>query len=260
MTINADKWTMIHGDTLLALRDLPSRSVDMLLTDPPYSSGGMVRGDRMASTTSKYVRSNASNKGHEFTGDSRDQRGYTAWCALWLAECRRILKPHAWAIVFTDWRQLPATTDAIQAGGFVWKGLLTWHKPSHRHVQGAVSYACEFGVVGCNGPVDVSGPQIQGFYSESAPSDRQHQTQKPAGLMRHCLGLARPGSTILDPFAGSGTTGAVAVAMGHRFIGIELDDHYHRVASDSLAGVTRDASGVIQGTLPMQVHDADRVE
>lgn len=244
-----DGWRMIHGDALRVLSEMPSESVDMLLTDPPYSSGGMIRGDRMKSTTSKYVRTDVIDSGVEFTGDNRDQRGFLAWCSLWLAEARRVCKPHAWAIVFSDWRQLPVTTDAVQAGGFVWKGIVTWYKPSHRHVRGAVSYACEFGVVGCNGPSDVDGPQIHGFYSESAPSDRMHQTQKPAGLIRHCLGLARPGGVILDPFAGSGTTGAVAVAMGHRFIGVELSDHYFGVSSDRLAGVVRDGESSIQPAL-----------
>lgn len=240
---------MIHGDALRVLSEIPSESVDMLLTDPPYSSGGMVRGDRMKSTTSKYVSTGVADAGVEFTGDNRDQRGFLAWCSLWLAEARRVCKPHAWAIVFSDWRQMPVTTDAVQAGGFVWKGVITWHKPAHRSIQGAVSYACEFGVVGCNGPVDISGPQILGFHSESAPTDRVHQTQKPAGLIRHCLGLARPGSVILDPFAGSGTTGAVAVAMGHQFIGVELSDHYFDVASDRLAGVVRDGSTSVQPAL-----------
>lgn len=192
---------MIHGDSLLILRDLPSESVDIMITDPPYSSGGMVRGDRMKSTTSKYVSSDAADRGVEFTGDNRDQRSFIMWCSLWLAECRRILRPHAWAITFTDWRQLPAMTDAVQAGGFIWRGLITWHKPSHRHVQGAVSYACEYGVVGSNGAVLTDGPQIHGFHSESAPSNREHQTQKPAGLIRHCLGLdsLRPCRTSARP-------------------------------------------------------------
>ena len=228
------KWEIIHGDSLLALRELPSSSVDIMITDPPYSSGGMVRGDRMISTSSKYVRSDAVNQGVDFTGDNRDQRGFTSWCSLWLAECRRILRPHAWAIVFTDWRQLPASTDAIQAGGFVWKGIIPWHKPSHRRIQGSPSYACEYAVVGCNGPVDRSGPQIEGFYSKSAPSDRVHQTQKPAGLIKHILGLARPSSVVLDPFAGSGTTGVVAVSMGHSFIGLELSEHYAKVARERI--------------------------
>lgn len=245
--IDTDRWTMILGDSLLALRDLPSESVDIMVTDPPYSSGGMVRGDRMKSTTSKYVSSDAADRGVEFTGDNRDQRSFIMWCSLWLAECRRILRPHAWAIVFTDWRQLPAMTDAVQVGGFIWRGLLTWHKPAHRNIQGAVSYACEYGVVVCNGPADITGPQIQGFYSESAPSNREHQTQKPAGLIRHCLGLARPGSVVLDPFTGSGTTGAVAVAMGHKFIGIELSDHYFRTSCDRLAGVQREGSSEQSG-------------
>lgn len=244
-----DRWTMMHGDSLVVLRTLKDESCDILITDPPYSSGGMVRGDRMSSTRTKYVRSDAAAPAADFTGDNRDQRSYLAWCSLWLAECRRVLRPGAWAIVFTDWRQLPTTTDAVQAGGFIWRGIMPWYKPAHRHVRGGVSLACEYAVVATNGPAVVDAPQIVGFYSESAPRERLHQTQKPAGLIAHALGLAPADSHVLDPFAGSGTTGVVAVSMGHRFTGIELSWHFYTVACDRLEGTVRDPAGCDQGVL-----------
>lgn len=65
-------YTLHRGDALAVLRDLPSGSVDAVITDPPYSSGGMVRGDRMASTKLKYVQTgSASHELDDFTGDNR---------------------------------------------------------------------------------------------------------------------------------------------------------------------------------------------
>ena len=54
------------------------------------------------------------------------------WATLWLSECWRLAKPGAPALVFSDWRQLPAMTDAVQAAGFEWRGIVVWHKPNAR--------------------------------------------------------------------------------------------------------------------------------
>ena len=114
------------GEALAMLQTLPDASVDALITDPPYSSGGAFRGDRMGSTTTKYVDNRDTLHRADFAGDNRDQRAYGYWCGLWLSECLRIVRPGGIACLFTDWRQLPTTTDALQAGGWVWRGIAAW--------------------------------------------------------------------------------------------------------------------------------------
>ena len=77
---NAAPWTLIHGEALAVLRDLPDASVDALITDPPYSSGGMMRGDRMTTPANKY---SPRHQGyHTFSGDNRDAHSWAFWCAL----------------------------------------------------------------------------------------------------------------------------------------------------------------------------------
>lgn len=98
----ADGITLHHGEALGMLRKLPEASVDVVLTDPPYSSGGAFRGDRTATAVSKYVRSEYAPLRNDFAGDNRDQRGYLAWASLWLSECLRVAKPGAIAFVFSD--------------------------------------------------------------------------------------------------------------------------------------------------------------
>lgn len=98
-----------HGECLDVLRSLPDASVDAVITDPPYSSGGQFRGDRMADTTTKYVQSGTDIQRANFSGDNRDQRAFSYWCALWLSECLRVAKDGAPIVLFTDWRQLPTT-------------------------------------------------------------------------------------------------------------------------------------------------------
>jgi site-specific DNA-methyltransferase (adenine-specific) len=222
---------LLHGDCLALLRELPDASVDALITDGPYSSGGMVRGDRTAKTTDKYTRSDSSNKAlPEFTGDNRDQRGFAYWSAMWLSECLRVTKPGAPAMLFTDWRQLPVTTDAFQAGGFVWRGLVPWYKPNSRPQRGRFGSACEYIVWGSNGPMPIEGDCFPGFFEFGPPRDREHTTQKPLELMLELVKICPPGGIVLDPFAGSGTTGVAAALSGRRFIGFELSPRLAEVA------------------------------
>lgn len=237
-----DRATLYRADALAVLAALPTASVDALITDPPYSSGGMVRGDRTGGTGDKYVSTtNVGGQGVDFTGDNRDQRAYAYWCSLWLSECLRIVKPGGIAALFTDWRQLPATSDALQAGGWVWRGLVPWFKPMHRPMLGRYSNACEYVVWGSSGPMGTGEgkPAVPGFYEASSPRAREHQTQKPLEVMRHLMRLVPSSGVVLDPFAGSGTTGVAALIEGCRFVGVELTEHYAEVAANRLSTVQR---------------------
>ena len=241
-----------HGDALAVLPALESGSVDAVITDPPYSSGGAFRGDRTQDVHTKYVKSDsvAGQALPAFTGDVRDQRSHLTWCALWLSQCLRVLVPGGVCAVFTDWRQLPTTTDALQVGGFVWRGIVPWHKPNGRRVQGRYANACEYIVWGTNGPrpLDTLPNALPGFYQANTPRERVHITQKPMDVMRELVKVCPPGGTILDPFAGSGTTGIAAVTEGRDFIGIELADHYAQLAEARIlaaAGTTAPAQGTL---------------
>jgi site-specific DNA-methyltransferase (adenine-specific) len=225
--------TLYHGDALAILRELPDTSVDAVITDPPYSSGGMMRGDRTAAGSHGKYQGDAVHHLPEFGGDSRDQRSYAYWCALWLAECRRVTKPAGLLISFTDWRQLPATTDAIQSGGWVWRGVIPWYKPNTRPQSGRFTAQCEYAVWGSNGamPVDRTRGTFPGFYEYQPERNKEHVTQKPLGLMRDMVAIVPEGGIVLDPFAGSGTTGVACVNSNRLFIGVEMTKHYADAAA-----------------------------
>lgn len=222
---------LIEGDALLELqRWQPDRPVDVVLADPPYSSGGMIRSDRMRSTTAKYQNSGSANL-PEFTGDNRDQRSWTTWTTLWLATARLHVRPSGYAAVFTDWRQLPSLTDAVQAAGWAWRGLFVWHKPNSRPQVGMPSTGNEFIVVATNGPVpDGAHANANPLIVEPAPRVRDHITQKPTAVIHRILDLLpdcwqRP-LHILDPFAGSGVVQRAAAVRGDDTTSIELDPHW----------------------------------
>ena len=224
----------IHkADALAVLQTLPDASVDAVITDPPYSSGGAFRGDKVAPTAQKY----GGEALADFTGDNRDQRSFLTWMNLWLHDAHRVLRPGGYCVLFTDWRQLPTMTDALQVGGFVWRGVVPWAKPGARPMFKQRGYLnqCEYVVWGTAGPAAVGETEpLAGWYAAPPPRERDHQTQKPLEVMRALVRICPEGGTVLDPFMGSGTTGIAAVLEGRKFVGVELSGHYFDVAYERI--------------------------
>lgn len=230
---------IIHGDCLDVMRGMPDASVDAIVTDPPYSSGGAFRGDRTGGTGVKYVHGLSRAERPEFAGDNRDQRAYAFWSTLWLSECLRIAKPGAPICVFSDWRQLPTTTDMLQSGGWVWRGIVTWDKGGFTFATaGRFRPQVEFVVWGSSGamPVREGAPVFPGHYSIPNPTnDKRHIAGKPVELMRALARVCPDHGVIFDPFAGSGTTGVAALKEGRRFLGIEREAAYVEIARKRIA-------------------------
>lgn len=241
----SERYRFELAEALTFLQSLPDASVDALICDPPYSSGGATRGDRSIGTTLKYKQTGVKVERPDFIGDNRDQRAYLAWCTVWLSECLRVLVPGAPVCLFTDWRQLPTTTDALQCGGFVWRGLFVWDKgPAARPSMGRFSSRCEYVVWGSNGPM----PEregvgcLQGLYTcHQTDDDKHHLVGKPTAIMKHIVCICPPGGIVLDPFAGSATTGIACLLQGRRFVGCELSPEYHAIGLERLEAA---ASGV----------------
>ena len=81
--------TLFQGDALDVLRSLPDASVDMVLTDPPYSSGGVTLPARQADPTHKYQASDVKRAYPAMLGDAKDQHSWILWSTLWLSQCWR---------------------------------------------------------------------------------------------------------------------------------------------------------------------------
>jgi len=231
--------TIYNGDTLQVLPHLTN--IGAVITDPPYSSGGAFRSDRTKNTIEKYRQSAPVSYLPEFAGDSRDQRSFQTWAALWLAGCYNIATPGAPICAFIDWRQLPTLSDAVQAGGWTWRGVAVWDKGFGRPTPGRFSNASEFIVWGSKGPMPQREAYPPGIFRSSAPKDREHITQKPEAVMSWLLNVVPEGATILDPFMGSGTTLKAAKEAGFRAIGIEVDPSFCDIAARR-----------VQETLPFQ--------
>ena len=233
------EWTLHRGDALTLLPQFGTL-VDAVICDPPYNSGGRTNAERRAQgARDKYVAGDAQHDLADFDGDSRDQRGYTHWLGLVLAEAYRLTRPGGSLLVFTDWAQLPATSVALLAAGWTWRGIIPWRKPISRPVRNGFRRECEYVLWGSRGDPLRHAPTIYlpGWLEGSQPrgKDRVHITQKPVDVMRQLVRIAPEGGTVLDPFAGSGTTGVAALAEGRHFIGIEQSAANVTTAEERLA-------------------------
>jgi site-specific DNA-methyltransferase (adenine-specific) len=253
--------TIYHGEALATLQALPAGCADVLLTDPPYSSGGMFRGDRTRAVDDKYTQPGGGGGTplHKksfgaFAGDARDQRSWLGWVGAWSFACTSVVRPGGFGFVFSDWRQVPAATDALQFGGWTWRGLIAWDKGQDRGlpVRGFFRSNVEFVAWGTNGPMvdraDVTefpGQVVTAPVRSDADGPKVHPTQKPTKLLRHLFSVV-PGDslTVIDPFMGSGSTLVAGKSAGHRVIGIEIDEAYCEIAAKRLAQEVLDFGGV----------------
>jgi len=242
MTHTTLPYTIHRGDALQVLRGLADASVDAVITDPPYCSGGQTMAARARPTGEKYINSDSKAPLPDFEGDFRDQRGFLAWASQWLAECHRVTKPGGHLLAFIDWRMLPTMTDAVQVAGWVWQGIVVWDKTGGcRPQRGRFRSQAEYVVWASRGPIDIKAhpvvlpgvlpvhPQLGG---------KQHQVGKPESLMEKLVAIVKPNSTVLDPFMGSATTGVAALRAGHRFVGVEMSEGYFGVAEERLRAST----------------------
>jgi site-specific DNA-methyltransferase (adenine-specific) len=249
--------TIYHGEACAVLSELPEASCDVLLTDPPYSSGGMFRSDRTIDPASKYRGWSQNADGSSrpptaeygsFGGDSRDQRSFLVWVSAWSFAAMRATRPGGSAFLFTDWRQLPTATDAVQLGGWTWRGLVVWDKGVGRPMQGRFRNHLEYVVWATNGAHsgrDGEYPSTLLQVPTVSSREREHVTQKPVELLRELLRVV-PGDvlTVLDPFMGSGSSLVAAKYAGHKAIGIEVDERYCEIAARRLGQEVFDLGGV----------------
>lgn len=228
---------LILGDCLAVLPEI-RESVDAVVTDPPYCSGGMYRGARVLDPSAKYEQSGARGKRATFAHDAKDQRAFMNFTSTWLAAVPFALG--GYALVFSDWRQLPATSDAMQWAGLMWRGICPWDKGLGGRAphKGYARHQAEYVVWGTNGPCRQAthGGPFPGVYRHVVrQADKHHMAGKPTPLMEELCLWVPPGCLILDPFMGSGTTGVAALRTGRRFIGIEIDEGHYRTAVERVS-------------------------
>ncbi|MBQ9452500.1 MAG: site-specific DNA-methyltransferase [Desulfovibrio sp.] len=228
--------TLYNGDALAVLSDMPDESVDAVLTDPPYSSGGVTITARQADPASKYQKSGTMRRYPPMLGDAKDQRSWTAWCMIWLGQCWRVARDGSPLMVFTDWRQLPAMSDAVQGAGWKWLGIVPWDKRNARPQIGKFRQQCEYVLYACKGSLLLGTRAcLPGLYSCPVVSAQKvHLTSKPVSLIRELLAITRSDGIVLDPFMGGGSVGIACREAGRGYVGIELSPEYYAISRERI--------------------------
>jgi DNA modification methylase len=231
-----ERATLIQGDCLEVMDSLPDRSVDAVVTDPPYCSGAIGESQRV-SAKGQGLRSGTIRKLGWFVGDNMGTAGL-AWLLRQLAiKCRRIIRPSGSVSIFCDWRMLPNITPAVESAGLRYQDLLVWDKGRmglgngfRRQHELILHFTLGSPIYHHKGTSNV----LQA--SRVRAADRQHQTEKPVGLLVDIIGVVSPTTgVVLDPLAGSGTTGVACLQTGRKFIGIEISGEYCRIAKERIA-------------------------
>lgn len=230
-------WTLHRGDCIAGLQTLADKSVDVTITDPPYEAEAhtLMRRQKGKATQpggGDQFRAvlDASLTFAPMTADLRAAIG------LEIARISRLR-----ALVFcqieavTEWRR------ALEAGGMKYRRTIPWIKPDampslHGRWPGqsfeAIVLATHPGADAC----PIGGKALTYTFTREL-GKAPHPTTKPQTLMRALVtDFSEPGELVLDPFAGSGSTGVACGMLGRRFIGWELDAAYYEIARRRLSG------------------------
>ncbi len=224
-------YTLLLGDCLERLSELPDASIDAVVTDPPYSSGTR----REASKGLRKSMTRGVGDDEWFTTDCLTTNGFVWLMRECACEWRRVLKPGGHALVFIDWRMAPNLTGAIESADMRHLGVLIWDKTYFgmgSYFRNQHEFILHF-TKGRSLP-----PQrrdVGNVLSHKPIRNGDHPTEKPVSLLRELIGVVTPpGGTVLDPFMGSGSTGVAAITEGFRFVGIERETEYHAIAAARL--------------------------
>jgi modification methylase len=257
---------ILSGDCIEVMNSLPEGSIDLIFADPPYNlqlKGELHRPD---------------NSRVDAVDDAWDQfdsfKIYDQFTRAWLQAARRLLKPNGAIWVIGSYHNIFRVGTALQDAGFWILNDVVWRKsnpmPNFRgkrltnahetmiwasKSEGA-KYTFNYEALKeLNEGVQMRSDWVLPICSgherlKDDNGDKAHPTQKPESLLHRVLvGSTNPGDIVLDPFFGTGTTGAVAKLLGRNYIGIEREEAYRKVAAKRLGQVRPLDSAALQTTV-----------
>ena len=244
--------TIITGDCVAAMARLPDKSVDLMFADPPYNlqlGGDLFRpeGGKVDACDDDWDKFDSLAVYDDFTRD-------------WLAEARRVLKDDGTIWVIGSYHNIYRVGSLLQDEGFWILNDIIWRKtnpmPNFRGTRFTnahetllwcakdekARYTFNYRAMkGLNDDLQMRSDWLLPICSggervKDKDGHKAHPTQKPESLLyRIMLACTKPGDVVLDPFFGTGTTGAVARRLGRRWIGIEREAEYVKVARQRIA-------------------------
>ena len=242
---------ILQGDCVAEMARLPDKSVDMIFADPPYNlqlGGDLFRpeGSRVDAVDDDWDKFDSLTTYDDFTRE-------------WLGEARRILKDNGTIWVIGSYHNIYRVGSLLQDEGFWILNDIVWRKsnpmPNFRGTRFTNAHEtliwCSKGekarytfnyraMKALNDDLQMRSDWLLPICAgperlKDEDGSKAHPTQKPEALLyRILLACTKPGDVVLDPFFGTGTTGAVARRLGRRWIGIERESAYVKVARERI--------------------------
>ncbi len=252
--LSFDGHMLRQGDCIDLMQQLPAKSVDLIFADPPYNL--QLEGELLRPNNTRVDA--VDDDWDKFDG----HQAYDRFTRDWLSAARRVLKDDGSLWVIGSYHNIYRVGAVLQDLGFWTLNDIIWRKtnpmPNFRGrrftnahetllwvaKQQKARYTFNYSAMkALNDDLQMRSDWLIPICSGSerlkdAEGRKAHSTQKPEALLhRVLLATSRPGDLVLDPFSGSGTTGAVAKRLGRRFIGFERDPGYVALARDRIAAV-----------------------
>lgn len=210
---------IICGDCIDVIKDIPSDSIDLCLTDPPYGTND---------NKGKVIRRGKTDTNFAVIDWDREVP------LEYLKDLYRVMKKDVWGVIFTDNMFISHLWEALEGVGLKPRNTFYWIKhnkaPTPRsNFKSCVETAIVFTKDRTNQKWNGGGNQSNYIQMPFVCGKEKvaHPTQKPVKLMEHFLRLmSNKNDIILDPFCGSGTTAVAAKNLGRRFIGIDISEEY----------------------------------
>lgn len=206
--------TIIHGNCIEEMAKLPAHCANLIVTDPPYITRYKSRDGRTVCND-----------------DNAD------WLEPAFAEMYRVLKRDAFCVSFYGWPKADLFITAWRKAGFRIAGHIVFRK-RYGSKKAFLEYRHEMAYLLVKGYPPFPTPRLPDVLDWTYTGNKLHPTQKPTGILKPLIqAFSQPGDTVLDGFAGSGSTLAAAAMLGRQYIGIELDAAHHRTAIQRLAKI-----------------------
>ena len=246
---------ILKGNSIDVMQSLPAASVDAIFADPPYNL--QLAGELLRPNNSKV----------DAVDDAWDQfesfAAYDQFSRNWLAAARRVLKPDGTLWVIGSYHNIFRVGTALQDLGYWMLNDVIWRKNNPMpNFRGRRFTNAHETMIWCarskdskyqfnyesmkalNDDLQMRSdwlmPICSGVERLKIDGKKAHPTQKPEGLLyRTIIASTKVGDTVLDPFFGTGTTGAVAKKLGRHYVGIEQDEAYAAIAKKRIGKIGR---------------------
>lgn len=231
---------LYNQDCIVAMQQIESNSIDLIVTDPPYNLGNFMKS---RDTNLKKMRENF------FGSAGWDDMNFEEWISSmdeFFHSSARVLKKGGAAIIFMAIIKVETLIEIAERYGFYYKTTGIWHKTNpmprnmNLHFVNSTEAWVYFTFQKRTGTFNNGGALFHDFIETSVTplNERRygkHPTQKPESLIQHFVEiLSNPKDCVLDPFMGSGTTGVVSKRTNRDFIGVELNEEYFKIASERI--------------------------